>query len=89
MDLDNKKRSLEKFRGFLHTPVNKQLKQVEESDPEEYVLGLFQEVSKSVPAYGDFLTKNEINPQQITSLQDFAELPLTNKKNYIQEYPLQ
>lgn len=51
-------------------------------------LELFREASMRVPAYKDFLKKNNINPDTIKTLEDFKRLPIMDKKNYLRAYPL-
>lgn len=50
---------------------------------------LFQEAARRVPAYKDFLKKNNINPADIKSWDDVvAKVPPIDKTNYLQKYPL-
>ncbi len=51
-------------------------------------LNLFHLASQYVPAYKDFLKVHRINPQSIKTIQDFAQVPQTDKANYISQYPL-
>ena len=55
---------------------------------EEKVLTLFHQAAANVPAYNDFLKKSGINPADIRTMDDFRQLPLTDKKNYIDAYDL-
>ncbi len=48
----------------------------------------FKIAAKQVPAYKDFLTKKEINPDSINNYEDFKRVPLTTKENYLKKYPL-
>ena len=52
-------------------------------------LALFKEAALRVPAYKDFLKKNAINPDLIKTSEDFKQLPIIDKKNYLRAYPLQ
>ena len=52
-------------------------------------LKIFKETSQKSPAYKDFLKKEKIKLRNITSMSDFEKLPIINKKNYIQKYPLE
>ncbi len=56
---------------------------------EDVSLKLFHAAAQRVPAYKDFLSKNNITSSKIKTFQDFKNVPLTNKKNYIKFYPLQ
>jgi len=52
-------------------------------------LSLFRSAAQRVPAYKDFLKKYKINPAKIKSWNDFKQVPLTNKKNYLRQYPME
>jgi phenylacetate-CoA ligase len=82
-----KQRSLDALRSFLQTPLESQLKQDQHS-PDKAIMQLFREVSGSVPAYRAFLEEYQIDPRSLSTIADFQTLPLTNKQNYIQKYPL-
>ncbi len=49
---------------------------------------LFQDAKKEVPAYGDFLKTRKINQDSIINRKDFHKIPITSKKNYLQQYNL-
>ncbi|MBB5780074.1 phenylacetate--CoA ligase family protein [Nonomuraea jabiensis] len=49
---------------------------------------LFHQVAATVPAYRAFLAENHINPEQVTTFQDFVGLPMTSKENYTHRHPL-
>ncbi len=51
-------------------------------------LKLFHEASKRVPAYKKFLSEKGINPASIKTHRDFLKIPLTDKDNYFDKYPL-
>src|SRR3989344_1364788 len=53
------------------------------------MLALFHSAAFHVPAYKHFLKKHRINPGKIRNLNDFMRVPITNKKNYLYEYPLE
>lgn len=55
---------------------------------EKNALKLFKEVSSRVPAYKDFLAKNNINPKHIKKIESFQKLPIITKDNYLTKYPL-
>lgn len=52
-------------------------------------LRLFHLASKRVPAYKEFLKKNNITPEKIKSWSDFQQVPPVNKKNYLRLYPFE
>ena len=51
-------------------------------------LEIFHESAKRVPAYADFLRRHKIRHAAIKTIEDFTRVPLTDKENYIQKYPL-
>ncbi|GIW66957.1 MAG: phenylacetate--CoA ligase [Candidatus Parcubacteria bacterium] len=53
---------------------------------EKFILNLFYNAARKVPAYKDFLKKNKINPEKIKTLEDFKLIPPINKENYILYY---
>jgi phenylacetate-CoA ligase len=52
------------------------------------VVGLFQSVAASVPAYQRFLGVHGIDPTSVRTVEDFQRLPLTTKDNYQRVYSL-
>ncbi len=55
---------------------------------DQFVLDLFHSMAERVPAYKDFLSKNGIvNHQAIRTIQDFKQVPLIDKNNYLRAYP--
>jgi phenylacetate-CoA ligase len=73
---------------FLATPLDALLQERSPAEVEDRVLGLFRAVVSAVPAYRAFLSEQGIQAEEISSLQKFQSLPLTNKSNYLQRYPL-
>lgn len=57
-------------------------------EEEKHSLALFHAMAKRVPAYRDFLSRNGINPESITTYSDFLKVPPTTKENYIKQYSL-
>jgi phenylacetate-CoA ligase len=56
---------------------------------EKKALDLFHVAATRIPAYKDFLTKANIVHEKIKTYEDFTKyVPLTDKKNYITQYPL-
>lgn len=55
---------------------------------EKQALDTFKVASKTVPAYKEFLKVNKIDPDKIQTIEDFKQVPLTDKKNYLMKYPL-
>ena len=52
-------------------------------------LNLFHRAAKDVPAYGNFLKKNKIDHQKITTLEAFQKVPTIDKKGYLKQYPFE
>jgi len=52
-------------------------------------LEVFHNAAKKIPAYKDFLKRNNVNPSKVKTIRDFAKVPETTKENYIQKYPLE
>lgn len=74
----------QKYKNFfLYSSVEKHLLAGERT-----VLNLFRRASKLVPAYKDFLKRNKINPLSIKTFADFKKIPVTDKKNYVDNYKL-
>ncbi|MBI2462674.1 MAG: phenylacetate--CoA ligase family protein [Candidatus Spechtbacteria bacterium] len=57
-----------------------------ETHGQEMALSLFHEAAESVPAYKDFLRKNNIKHTEIKTIDDFKNVPFTDKENYIKAY---
>ncbi len=55
---------------------------------EERALKLFHLGAKRIPAYKAFLKTNGVNPDSVKTIKDFSQVPVTDKKNYIQAYEL-
>jgi phenylacetate-CoA ligase len=55
---------------------------------EKTALKVFKNASRNSKAYRNFLKKHKINPEEVSTIGDFEKLPIINKKNYIQKYPL-
>jgi len=56
---------------------------------EKKAIQLFQKAAQLVPAYRDFLKKQKVNAEKIKTLEDFKHIPITSKKTYLREYPLE
>lgn len=60
-----------------------------EKQGEKKALQRFRLISKRVPAYRKLLEARGVRPDEIRTIQDFARLPILDKKNYLQQYPLE
>lgn len=56
---------------------------------QENVLELFHAASTRIPAYQNFLKEHDFDPTSIQTLDDLNKIPVTNKENYIDKYPLE
>src|SRR3989344_5952796 len=56
---------------------------------EKRALQLFSLMAQRVPAYKDFLKKNNINAEKIKTINDFKHVPTIDKDNYLRIYPLE
>jgi len=52
---------------------------------EERAWKIFHDAATHVPAYKDFIKKHGIDHKKV---KNFSDIPITDKKNYIQAYPL-
>jgi phenylacetate-CoA ligase len=52
-------------------------------------LNVFNDSVEQVPAYGKFVESNNILPASISSIRQFEKIPYTDKKNYIDQFPLE
>lgn len=54
---------------------------------ERMALTLFKEMSQRIPAYKDFLKKNGFDSKKVRTIEDFKQVPLIDKDNYLRQYP--
>ncbi len=76
------------FQAFLSTNLEKRLEQHLQVSPEGSVLKLFHSVAATTPAYRAFLKEHGIDPASIKTFEDFQELPIITKENYMRCHPL-
>ena len=76
--------SAEEISSFLHTKKESFLI----GEGRKRSLALFHSAAKHVPAYKDFLKKHKIKSEKIKTWRDFQSVPLTNKNDYLRQYPL-
>jgi phenylacetate-CoA ligase len=60
-----------------------------QNSAENLALEAFQRVAASVPAYATLLKEAQIELSQIRTVEDFARLPVLEKKNTFQRFPLE
>jgi len=73
---------------FLTTSLDELMAERLAMEPQRAVLDLFRRTAAEVPAYRDFLASHGVDPEAGTSFEQFRQLPLMNKPNYMQIYPL-
>jgi phenylacetate-CoA ligase len=77
------------FEAFVRTSLDDALAGADDDDAaQSRAVALFQSVAREVPAYRTFLLDRAIDPSSIKSFDDFRQLPLVSKQNYIGQYPL-
>jgi phenylacetate-CoA ligase len=90
-----RQQTLSAYRNFFNTSLDSHLQQCLEQDAEAAVLGLFQDVAATVPAYQQFLAELAIPsegfaiaPATIQTFEQFQTLPLVTKENYLLRHPI-
>lgn len=83
------------YKQFLSWDIKKQNHELITRPPEfweemgaQKALETFHAAAERVPAYKNFLKNNKINHAKIRTIEDFQEVPLIDKKNYLRQYPL-
>lgn len=54
---------------------------------EQLLLGTFRKAIQEVVAYKAFVVQEGVNPLHIKSIQDFVDVPIVTKKNYLRSFP--
>lgn len=92
LDFRKKKNWISEFSSFNTGAFARLLQTAPESfwmkEGEKRALQIFHEASRRVPAYKDFLKKHKIDPTKVRTIKDFARIPTTDKRNYINAYSL-
>jgi phenylacetate-CoA ligase len=73
---------------FVTTPLERLLESGASEDARDRALALFRDVAATVPAYREFLAERGIDPVEVRTPDEFAQLPLTTKDGYVRRYPL-
>ena len=83
------------YRDFWNFSVDEASQLLEQKDPdywerkgEQLALELFHAAAERVPAYQDFLKKNQVKHTLVKTIRDFKKIPWINKKNYLSKYIL-
>ena len=58
------------------------------ADPVARAIALFHRTAREVPAYRAFLAERGVDPARVQTRDDFAQLPLITKDNYVRRHPL-
>lgn len=69
------------IKFFADTPA-----EAWEAIGQKTALSVFEETAKTIPAYQEFLKLQKINPENVKTPEDFYNLPVMDKYNYIQVY---
>jgi phenylacetate-CoA ligase len=92
LDFRKKKNWISEFSSFDTGAFERLLRDKDAAfwlrEGEKRALQVFHEAARRVPAYKDFLRKRKINPASIRTIKDFARVPTTDKRNYINAYSL-
>lgn len=80
-------RTLHLLESFCRTPLDDLLPSATDTGVDS-VLGLFRRTASSVPAYRDFLSSRGVLSEGVETLDDFRQLPLMTRTDYMQAYPL-
>ncbi len=83
-----KQRAIQGFTDFINTPLENLLQNHLNLSSESIALNLFHDIAANVPAYQEFLRQQKINPESIKTIDDFQNLPVITKQNYLQIYPI-
>lgn len=81
-------RAQDALASFISTPLDDVLNRSQHGDPAAHALALFHQVVERVPAYRAFLAEQGVDTASVRTTDDFAQLPLVTKQNYVQRYPL-
>jgi phenylacetate-CoA ligase len=80
--------TLQAWQSWLTTPLEATLQRHLQSNPETALLAFFHQVVATVPAYQTWLQIQGIDPATIQTWEDFQQIPLTTKDNYLRQYSL-
>jgi phenylacetate-CoA ligase len=82
-------RSITALIDFVNTSLDAALLGAEDFlKAQSNAIQLFQSVAQAVPAYRAFLDEHGIDPTSIQTFEDFQNLPLTDKQNYLSHHSL-
>jgi len=73
---------------FIETPYRTLAEERIAMSAEDNVVAMFREIYAQVPAYREYLAKHGVTAADVHTYADFHKLPLVNKPDYLQAYPL-
>jgi phenylacetate-CoA ligase len=79
------------MKKYFKAAINRRQKSLDSHDErgEKMALALFHSAAQTVPAYKDFLAKQNVLHEKIRTYDDFTKyVPIIDKKNYLTQYPL-
>ena len=78
----------EHWRDFLNTSLDERISRLHRQSAQHTMLTLFRDAAATVPAYGQFLARHNVDVNTVQSIEEFQHLPLVTKDNYMRAYPL-
>lgn len=92
-DFSEKRNWVEEFFRFDIMGFERMLREKDQAfwiaEGEQRALKIFYSAATRVPAYKDFLKRHKLRPETIRTIKEFQSVPITDKKNYVQAYPLE
>lgn len=77
-----------RFQTFYSQPLDDLLQQPDDEAIAQKMLDLFHRSAQTVPAYHKYLMEHGVDLQRIKTINEFKNLPLMTKADYMQAYPL-
>jgi phenylacetate-CoA ligase len=87
-DTARARRVAEAFGAFLSDAVPSGTVPQAGGPGEAAAVQLFRHTAATVPAYRKFLAAHGIDPGKVESIEDFRQVPMTDKESYHRRYPL-
>ena len=83
--MNNKTNIYDKLKNRISPNEMKAMGELITNDP----VKIYNTAVKRVPAYADFLREVLGEVPEVSTIEDFQKLPLTDKNNYLKKYPLE
>ena len=74
--------------SFIDTPLDDRITRHHYQCAQQTALALFRDTAATVPAYRQFLAAHNITVDLVRNEENFRQLPLLTKANYMRAYPL-